>query len=332
MKKTILVTGGAGYIGSHTVVELLNKDYDVLILDNFCNSKKEVISRISQITKKQFGVFSKDCRSDLSDIFKSYEIDSVIHFAALKSVGESVENPLDYYKNNLDSLINVLESCERFGVKSFVFSSSCSLYGNLTQLPAKEDSPMSNPESPYAYTKLVGERILEDFSKTSDMKIISLRYFNPVGAHETGLIGESPINKPNNILPVICNSVENGEMINIFGGDYPTKDGTCIRDYVHVSDIADAHVLSFEHTLKTNKVYDVFNLGYGTGVSVLEIIKSFEEENQIKLNYKITDRRQGDVVEIYSDSTKAKNEIGWITKRDLKYMVKSAWEWNKNKI
>jgi UDP-glucose 4-epimerase len=329
---TILVTGGAGYIGSHTVVELLKKDHDVLILDNFSNSKLDIIGRISKITKKQFGVFSRDCRGDLSDIFKNYQIDSVIHFAALKSVGESVEQPLNYYKNNIDSLINVLETSERFGVKSFVFSSSCSLYGNLSTLPANEDSPMSDPESPYAYTKLVGERILKDFSKTSDMKIISLRYFNPVGAHESGLIGESPINKPNNILPVICNSAETGEMISVFGGDYSTKDGTCIRDYVHVSDIANAHVLSFEHTLKTDKKYDVFNLGYGDGVSVLEIIKSFENENNVKLNYQIVDRRSGDVVEIYSDSSKAKKELGWITERNLKDMVKSAWEWNKNKI
>lgn len=329
---TILVTGGAGYIGSHTVVELLTKDYDVLILDNFSNSKMDIIGRISQITKKQFGVFSRDCRSNLSDIFENYKIDSVIHFAALKAVGESVEQPLKYYKNNIDSLINVLETSEKYGVKSFVFSSSCSLYGNLTQLPARENSPMSEPESPYAYTKLVGERILSDFSKTSDMKIISMRYFNPVGAHESGLIGESPINKPNNILPVICNSADTGEMINVFGGDYPTKDGTCIRDYVHVSDIANAHVLAFQHTLKTEKKCDVFNLGYGDGVSVLDIIKTFESENDVKLNYQIANRREGDVVEIYSDSSKAKNELGWITERSLKDMVISAWQWNKNKI
>lgn len=330
--KTILVTGGAGYIGSHTLIELLNNGYDVLILDNFCNSKPEIISRISEITKKQFGVFNRDCRSDLSSIFENYKIDSVIHFASLKSVGESVEQPLRYYKNNIDSLINVLETSQKFGVKSFVFSSSCSLYGNLTELPAKENSPMSDPESPYAYTKLVGERILKDFSKTSDMKIVSLRYFNPVGAHESGLIGESPINKPNNILPVICNSAETGELINVFGGDYPTKDGTCIRDYVHVSDIANAHLLAFENSMSTNKSYDVFNLGYGDGVSVLEIIKTFEMENSVNVNYKIIDRREGDVVEIYSDSSKAKKILNWEPKKDIKDMVKSAWLWSKNKI
>lgn len=329
---TILVTGGAGYIGSHTVVELLQKNHDVLILDNFSNSKLEIVSRISQITNKQFGVFKRDCCSDISDIFQNYKIDSVIHFAALKAVGESVEQPLRYYKNNIDSLINVLETSEKFGVKSFVFSSSCSLYGNLTELPAKEESPMSTPESPYAYTKLVGERILEDFSKISDMKIISLRYFNPVGAHESGLIGESPVNKPNNIIPVICDSIENGTQMNVFGGDYPTKDGTCVRDYVHVSDIANAHVLAFQHSLSTEKNYDVFNLGYGDGVSVLEILNSFEKENNIKINYKISDRREGDVVEIYSDSSKAKNELGWQPTRNIKDMVTSAWKWNSNKI
>ena len=330
--KTILVTGGSGYIGSHTVVELLQKNHDVLILDNFCNSKSEIINRISQVTKKQFGVFHRDCCNDISDIFQNYKIDSVIHFAALKSVGESVEKPLDYYKNNIDSLINVLQTAEKFGVKSFVFSSSCSLYGNLTELPAKEDSPMSDPESPYAYTKLVGERILKDFSNTSDMKIISLRYFNPVGAHESGLIGECPINKPNNIIPVICSSIENNTEMSVFGGDYPTRDGTCIRDYVHVSDIANAHLLAFQHSLSTDKKYDVFNLGYGDGVSVLEILNSFEGENNIKINYKISDRREGDVVEIYSDSSKAKNILGWEPKKDIKDMVKSAWLWSKNKI
>lgn len=329
---TILVTGGAGYIGSHTVVELLQKNHDVLILDNFCNSKSEIISRISEVTKKQFGVFNRDCRGDLSDIFVNYKIDSVIHFAALKSVGESVEQPLLYYKNNIDSLINVLETSNKFGVKSFVFSSSCSLYGNLKELPAKEDSPMSDPESPYAYTKLVGERILKDFSKVTDMKIISLRYFNPVGSHESGLIGECPISRPNNIIPVICNSIETGEQMSVFGNDYPTRDGTCIRDYVHVSDIANAHVLAFQHSLSTDKNYDVFNLGYGDGVSVLEILNSFEKENGVKINYKIDSRREGDVIEIYSDSSKANKELGWTPNRNIKDMVMSAWKWNKNKI
>jgi UDP-glucose 4-epimerase len=221
---------------------------------------------------------------------------------------------------------------EKFGVENFVFSSSCSLYGNLQQLPAKEDSPMSEPESPYAYTKLVGERIIKDFSIVSNLKSICLRYFNPVGAHISGLIGESPINKPNNIIPVILNSTETGEEITVFGGDYDTKDGTCIRDYVHVSDIANAHVLAIEHLFNSQNKFDVYNLGYGNGVSVLEVIKAFESENNIKLNYKIGDRRIGDVVEIYSDSSKAINELGWKTNHNLSDMVKSAWNWHNNKI
>lgn len=330
--KTILVTGGSGYIGSHTVVELLNKGHKVIVLDNFSNSRFEIINRISEITGKELVTFNCDCRDDLSDIFTNYKIDSVIHFAALKSVGESVEKPLTYYKNNIDSLINVLETSEKYGVKSFVFSSSCSLYGNLTDLPAKEDSPMSDPESPYAYTKLVGERILKDFAKISDMKIISLRYFNPVGAHQSGLIGESPLNKPNNIIPVICDSIESDTTMNVFGCDYPTRDGTCIRDYIHVSDISDAHVLAFEHSFKTNKNYDVFNLGSGSGISVLEILDSFEKENRLKINYEIVDRREGDVIEIYSDSSKSKNILNWSPTRTVKDMVVSAWKWHKNKF
>lgn len=330
--KTILVTGGAGYIGTHTVVELLNKDYEVIVLDNFSNSKREIISRVSEITEKDFTMYYADCCSDLSSIFSKHKIDGVIHFAALKSVGESVDKPLKYYKNNIDSLINILETSNKYGVKSFVFSSSCSLYGNLKELPAKEDSPMSDPESPYAYTKLIGERILSDFSKTSDMKIISLRYFNPVGAHQSGLIGECPVNKPNNIIPVICDSIENRSLMKVFGDDYSTKDGTCIRDYVHVSDIANAHVLAYEYSLSTRKNYDVFNLGYGDGVSVLEILKTFQNENQVEIDYQIVDRREGDIVEIYSDSSKAYEVLGWKPTRTIKDMVTSAWKWHKNKI
>jgi UDP-glucose 4-epimerase len=330
--KTILVTGGAGYIGTHTVVELLNKDYEVIVLDNFSNSKREIISRVSEITEKDFTMYDADCCSDLSSIFSKHKIDGVIHFAALKSVGESVDKPLKYYKNNIDSLINILETSNKYGVKSFVFSSSCSLYGNLKELPAKEDSPMSDPESPYAYTKLIGERILSDFSKTCDMKIISLRYFNPVGAHQSGLIGECPVNKPNNIIPVICDSIENRSLMKVFGDDYSTKDGTCIRDYVHVSDIANAHVLAYEYSLSTRKNYDVFNLGYGDGVSVLEILKTFQNENQVEIDYQIVDRREGDIVEIYSDSSKAYEVLGWQPTRTIKDMVTSAWKWHKNKI
>jgi UDP-glucose 4-epimerase len=339
--KTILITGGAGYIGTHTVVELLkNPEYDVIIVDNFSNSNPLIVNRLYELTGKPIKIYHRDCREQMDDILSEHKVDSIIHFAAFKSVGESVENPIQYYDNNINSLLNMLDTAKYFGVKNFVFSSSCSLYGNLKELPATESSPLSEPESPYAYTKLIGERILQDFSKVNpEIKIISLRYFNPVGAHESGLIGESPINKPNNILSVICNSAETGEEMMVFGDDYDTRDGSCIRDYVHVSDIANAHVLSVEHLFSDkSKSYDVFNLGLGSdnrfekeGLTVLEIIKSFEEVNGVKVNYKISGRREGDVEKIYSNSAKAR-EIGWRPKREVNEMVSSAWKWYKNRI
>jgi len=339
--KTILITGGAGYIGTHTVAELLkNPEYDVIIVDNFSNSNPLIVNRLYEITGKPIKIYHRDCREQMDDILSEHKVDSIIHFAAFKSVGESVENPIQYYDNNINSLLNMLDTAKYFGIKNFVFSSSCSLYGNLKELPATEESPLSEPESPYAYTKLVGERILQDFSKVNpDIKIIALRYFNPVGAHESGLIGESPINKPNNILPVICNSAEKGEEMLVFGDDYDTRDGSCIRDYVHVSDIANAHVLAVDHLFSDkSKSYDVFNLGLGSGnrfetegLTVLEIIKSFEEVNGVKVNYKISGRREGDIEKIYSNSSKAR-EIGWRPKRGVKEMVSSAWKWHKNRI
>ena len=339
--KTILVTGGAGYIGSHTVVELLkNSEYDVIIVDNFSNSNPEIINRLYEITGRPIKIYHRDCKEQLDDILSEHKVDAIIHFAAYKSVGESVDNPIQYYDNNINSLLNMLDTAKYFGIKNFVFSSSCSLYGNLKELPATEESPLSDPESPYAYTKLVGERILQDFSKVNtDIKIISLRYFNPVGAHESGLIGESPLNKPNNILPVICNSAETGEEMMVFGGDYDTRDGSCIRDYVHVSDIANAHVLSVKHLMSDkSKSYDVFNLGLGSGnrfeqngLTVLEVINAFEKVNEVKVNYKVGPRREGDIIEIYSNSTKAR-QIGWIPEKTIEDMVSSAWKWHKNKI
>jgi|688.fasta_scaffold114598_1 UDP-glucose 4-epimerase len=339
--KTILITGGAGYIGSHTVVELLkNPEYDVIIIDNFSNSNPEIINRLYDLVKRPIKIYHRDCRDQMDDILSEHKVDSIIHFAAYKAVGESVESPIQYYDNNINSLLNMLDTAKHFGIKNFVFSSSCSLYGNLKELPATEESSLSEPESPYAYTKLIGEQILKDFSKVNpDFKIVSLRYFNPVGAHESGLIGESPINKPNNILPVICNSAETGEEMMVFGSDYETRDGSCIRDYVHVSDIAEAHVKAFEYLISDNSLsYDVYNLGLGignrfesNGLSVLEVINAFERVNNVKVNYKIGDRRSGDVVEIYSNSTKAR-KIGWKPVRTVDDMVSSAWKWHKNKI
>ena len=339
--KTILITGGAGYIGSHTVVELLkNPEYDVIIVDNFSNSNPEIINRLYDLVKRPIKIYHRDCRDQMDDILSEHKVDGIIHFAAYKAVGESVESPIQYYDNNINSLLNMLDTVKYFGIKNFVFSSSCSLYGNLKELPATEESSLSEPESPYAYTKLIGEQILKDFSKVNpDFKIVSLRYFNPVGAHESGLIGESPINKPNNILPVICNSAETGEEMMVFGSDYETRDGSCIRDYVHVSDIAEAHVKAFEYLISDNSLsYDVYNLGLGignrfesNGLSVLEVINAFERVNNVKVNYKIGDRRSGDVVEIYSNSTKAR-KIGWKPVRTVDDMVSSAWKWHKNKI
>jgi UDP-glucose 4-epimerase len=338
--KTILVTGGAGYIGTHTVVELLkDENYNVIILDNLSNSNPLILNRLKKIVDKTIRFYSRDCRDNLDDIFTDNKIDGVIHFAAFKSVGDSVKNPLEYYDNNINSLINLLNTCKRFGVSNFVFSSSCSLYGNVSVLPVTEETELSEPESPYAYTKLVGERILKDFCKVNDINGIALRYFNPVGAHESGLIGESPINKPNNILPVICNSAQNGEEIIVFGNDYETTDGTCIRDYVHVSDIANAHVLALEWMMKShmrnsisNGYYDVFNLGSENGYSVLELINKFEEVNELKVNYKIGERREGDVVKIYSNSEKSKTILNWKIERNINDIVRSAWMWTKNKI
>ena len=339
--KTILITGGAGYIGSHTVVELLkNPEYDVIIVDNFSNSNPEIINRLYDLVKRPIKIYHRDCRDQMDDILSEHKVDGIIHFAAYKAVAESVESPIQYYDNNINSLLNMLDTAKYFGIKNFVFSSSCSLYGNLKELPATEESSLSEPESPYAYTKLIGEQILKDFSKVNpDFKIVSLRYFNPVGAHESGLIGESPINKPNNILPVICNSAETGEEMMVFGSDYETRDGSCIRDYVHVSDIAEAHVKAFEYLISDNSLsYDVYNLGLGignrfesNGLSVLEVINAFERVNNVKVNYKIGDRRSGDVVEIYSNSTKAR-KIGWKPVRTVDDMVSSAWKWHKNKI
>lgn len=333
--KKILVTGGAGYIGSHTVVELIKSNFEVIILDNFSNSNPHIISRISQICNKPITIYHRDCKDSLDDILTQHKIEGIIHFAAYKSVSESVEKPIQYYDNNINSLLNILDSAKYFNINNIVFSSSCSVYGNLKQLPATEDSPLSDPESPYANTKLIGERILMDFSKSNPkIKSISLRYFNPVGAHESGLIGELPINKPTNILPVICDAAETGNQFTIHGNDYETIDGYCVRDYVHVCDISSAHVLAIK-SLISNEVqtnYDVLNLGSGNGHSVMELIKTFETINKVKLNYKIGPRRLGDVVEIFSDNKKAKKIINWSPTRTIQDMVFSAWNWHKNKL
>lgn len=336
--QTVIVTGGAGYIGSHTIIELLeNTNFHVVSVDNYANSTSDSYQRIQQIVNKIFDIAEIDlCDKDkVYKLFESYKnIVGVIHFAAFKSVPESVANPYKYYHNNINSQLNVLEACLKFGVNNFIFSSSCSVYGNIDSLPVSEKTTLNKAESPYAYTKQVGEEILKDYCKAfPQLQSIALRYFNPVGAHISGLIGENPINKATNIVPVITQTaIGKIPEMTVFGNDYATRDGSCIRDYVHVSDIAQAHVLALKYLLdkKQQSNFTIFNLGSGKGVSVLETIAAFEKVSGKKLNYKIGARRAGDVAAIYSDCTFAEKELGWKAKYTLEEMMQSAWEWEKN--
>ncbi|MHB8260525.1 MAG: UDP-glucose 4-epimerase GalE [Bacteroidia bacterium] len=332
--KTVLVTGGAGYIGSHTIIELLAaNNYHVISADCFYNSSPKAYTQITEITGKQIKSYTIDlCDKKAFDtLFTENKIDGVIHFAAFKSVGESVEQPLKYYHNNIASLVNLLSLCMKHKVENVIFSSSCSVYGNVQTLPVNEHTPIPKAESPYAYTKQIGEQLLQDFCKQHhSINAVSLRYFNPVGAHTSAKIGEWSLNKPNNLVPLITGTAASKyPQLTVWGGDYPTRDGTCIRDYIHVSDIANAHVLAldylFLHNNKNN--YEVYNLGSGTGVSVLEAIAAFEKVSGKKLNYKIGERRAGDVIAVYSDSSKAQVALGWKCLHDIDSMMKTAWEW-----
>lgn len=334
----ILITGGAGYIGSHTIIDILeNTNWEVISIDNFSNSTPKTYNRIAQITGKTIKHYEVDLRDleKTQQVFNdNNDIVGIIHFAAFKSVPESVDEPLLYHDNNNNSLINILKCQQQFKVPYLIFSSSCSVYGNIDKLPVTENTILNKPESPYAYTKQIGESIVSDFIKVNPtLKAISLRYFNPVGAHKSGLNGEVPLSRPNNLLPFITQTaIGKLEQVTVFGNDYNTKDGTCVRDYIHVSDIASAHVAAlktlFENANFPN--YDVINLGSGNGVSVLEIINAFEQQNNIKLNYKFGPRRQGDVESIYSDSSKALKVLGWKTNYNINDMVKSAWLWEQN--
>ncbi|MGB0403279.1 MAG: UDP-glucose 4-epimerase GalE [Salibacteraceae bacterium] len=332
----VLITGGAGYIGSHTILEILeSKGWEIYSIDNFVNSSDTTFSRINTISGASIKNFEVDLvnLNDLKEVFKSIgSIDGIIHFAALKAVGESVEKPLWYYENNLVGLINILKCCTEFRVPNLIFSSSCSIYGNVETLPVDENTPLAKAESAYASTKSIGEEIIEHFSKVNDTKTICLRYFNPVGAHKSGLNGENPINKPNNLVPVITQFASGIiKEMSVHGTDYNTRDGSCIRDYIHVTDIAKAHIKALEYSSKdmANNL-DFFNLGSGNGVSVLEAIKSFEEVANVKLNYKLGPRRPGDVESIYSDSSKAKSLLHWETELEIKDMMSSAWKWQQN--
>ncbi|WP_425390062.1 UDP-glucose 4-epimerase GalE [Ekhidna sp.] len=332
--KNILVTGGLGFIGSHTVVELHNKGYNPIIVDNLSNSQEGVLDRLKQITDTDFSFINIDLVNyeKTKQIFNDHTIDGVIHFAAYKAVGESVEKPLAYYENNLVSLINLLKLSQEFDVSNFIFSSSCTVYGEPEKLPVDESFPKQQAESPYGNTKQVCEEIIEDYCKSNpDFKAISLRYFNPTGAHESALIGELPLGIPNNLVPFITQTAAGiREKLNVFGGDYNTPDGTCIRDYIHVVDLANAHIAALEHAEKMDTNYDMFNVGTGKGNSVLEVITSFEKVTGVKLNYEIVDRRPGDVEKIYADTKKVNTVLGWKSERDLDNMMKTAWEWQKS--
>ncbi len=341
-KKTIIITGGAGYIGSHTIIELLeNTDYNIISIDNYSNSSKETYERISKITSKKFEVLELDlCDSNnLNNVLDGYpDIIGVIHFAAFKSVSESVENPFKYYHNNINSQLNILQACIKRGINNFIFSSSCSVYGNINLLPVNEKTNLNKAESPYAYTKQIGEEILKDYCKTfNKLQTIALRYFNPVGAHTSGLNGENPINKPSNLVPIITQTaIGKIKEMTVHGNNYNTRDGSCIRDYIHVSDIATAHIKALNYLIekKQKSNFSIFNLGSGNGVSVFEAIQSFEKISGIKLNYKIGERRPGDVKAIYSDTSFTEKELSWKAKYSLDEMMESAWKWEKhiNKI
>jgi UDP-glucose 4-epimerase len=331
----ILVTGGCGYIGSHTLVDLIENGYDVISVDNNSRSTSAILKGVETITGKPIKNYKVDlCNfDDTFAIFEeNHDIKGIIHFAAFKAVGESVEKPLMYFENNLTSLINLLKCVQEFNTPWFVFSSSCTVYGQPDESMVTEETPLKPAASPYGATKQMGEQILGEFQKASEAKIILLRYFNPVGAHPTAFIGELPIDKPQNLVPVITQTaVGKLPKMKVFGDDYPTRDGSCVRDYIHVCDIAHAHTLAIKY-LEQEKNKDnceIFNLGTGNGVTVLEAIQSFEKVSGVKLNYEIGPKRPGDIVSIYANNDKAKKSLGWIPNYSLDEMMSTAWKWEQ---
>lgn len=329
----IAVTGGAGYIGSHTVVELLKAGNKVIIIDNLSRSDRTLLVALKEITGTEVPFYQVDCtnETDLNKVFAENKIDAVIHFAAYKAVGESVAKPLDYYENNLFSLTTLLRVMQKRGVENLIFSSSCTVYGEPDSVPVTEQSPTKPANSPYGATKQMCERILEDVV-AQGINAVSLRYFNPIGAHPSGLIGELPLGTPNNLVPFITQSAAGVRgPLTIFGNDYNTPDNTCIRDYIHVSDLADAHVKSLEFIFeKENKGLHVFNVGTGIGCSVLEVIQTFEQVNQVKINYEFGERRPGDVEKVYADPTLAFEKLKWRPKYTLGDALQHAWQWEMN--
>ncbi len=336
--KKVLVTGGCGYIGSHTIVELINNGFEVVSVDSNINSDKEALLAIEELTGEKV----ENHTFDLCDLGKTRALFTahpdfvgVIHFAALKAVGESVEKPWEYFHNNLNSLLNIMACTKEFGVNNLIFSSSCSVYGNAKALPVDENTPMEAAESPYARTKQIGEHMLRDFCiANKEVNVVLLRYFNPAGAHESGKMGESPVNVALNLVPVITETaIGKRKQLYVHGGDYDTRDGSCIRDYIHVMDLANAHTKSVSFlTEKRNKTNcEVFNLGIGEGASVLEVINAFESASGEKLNYEVGPRRAGDVEAIYCSYEKASNELGWKPTRNIEDIMRTAWEWEKRR-
>jgi len=332
--KKILVTGGLGFIGSHTVVELQNEGFEVLIIDNLSNSTIDVLDKITSITTLKPSYFNIDLKNKVAvqQFFKENKIAGVIHFAASKAVGESVEKPLEYYENNIGSLVYLLQEMKANQVNNFIFSSSCTVYGQANELPITENALVKPAESPYGNTKKIGEEIIKDITKISGIKAIALRYFNPIGAHKSAKIGELPIGVPQNLIPFVTQTAAGiRKELSVFGSDYPTSDGTAVRDYIHVVDLAKAHIVAVRRLLnnKNKTSFEVFNIGTGNGNSVLEIIKSFEKVTGKKLNYKLVDRREGDITAAYADTTLANIELGWKAELTLDEALLSAWKWQQ---
>lgn len=334
--RKILVTGGTGYIGSHTVIQLIEQGFDPVIVDNLSNSHPNIVQRISEISGKNI-VFEKgDCcdAAFLDDLFTRHTFDGVIHFAAFKAVGESTHDPIRYYTNNLNSLLQLLQMMEKHAVNKLVFSSSCTVYGEPESAKVDEKTKLGTPGSPYGWTKWMGEQILRDCMKANpDLRVIFLRYFNPIGAHPSGQLGEFPQGRPNNLLPYITQSaIGILPQLTIFGNDYPTPDGTCIRDFIHVMDLADAHFAALNYLNEQHEGPDTFNIGIGKGVSVLELIAAFEQETGQKVNYRIGERRTGDVMEIFADADLAEKHLHWKAKRTVNDAVRDAWNWEQNRL
>lgn len=331
---TILLAGGAGYIGSHTAVELLNAGYNVVVADNYSNSSPEAIRRVEKITGKPVKLYELDIKDNakLAEIFGENRIDAVIHFAGLKAVGESVQKPVIYYRNNIDTTLSLLETMKEFGVNNMLFSSSATVYGEENKVPFIETMPRGACTNPYGWTKSMMEQILTDAANADEkLSVVLLRYFNPIGAHESGMIGEDPQGIPNNLMPYVTQvAVGKRECLTIFGQDYPTPDGTCRRDYIHVVDLAKGHVKAIDYILSNEKCCEIFNLGTGTPYSVTEIVETFERVNGLKVNHVYGSRRAGDLAELYANADKAWKVLGWKTEKTLEDMCRDSWNWQKN--